>query len=151
MFTLEGVCLNGNGNALSPTPRAQRISSYNYAYRGKLTPEYFYKNYIQTNTPLVIKNSLKDSVAFKNWSSDKYLAEKFGSSPIDYEKLKDELAGKFTHKKLRKTMKQFLDIYKDVETGYAYHLDTEISKYRTFGNDFDLPEYIPCSQVTPYL
>jgi hypothetical protein len=152
VFTNSGVCLRGIGNAFNPNPNRKHVDSWSYSYRGALKPEYFHKNYIQQNKPLLIKNSFTDWPALKYWTGDDYLRENFGNEVIDYEKLKrQEKSEQLTHKKLRKTFDKFLSVYtEDAETGYQHHLDTEVFKEDPFRDDYKLPEYMPCAKDGPY-
>uniref|UniRef100_H2YAV1 JmjC domain-containing protein n=1 Tax=Ciona savignyi TaxID=51511 RepID=H2YAV1_CIOSA len=109
---------------------------------GKLGSLEFYRQYVRTNTPVLIKGALEGTTPVMEWT-DQYLASKFGSEKVNVDNSKHEDRLKqSTEMQLRK----FLSLYSTSKTKYLISTLT-----KNMQKEFQLPPALICEGFTSRL
>ncbi|CAH1277194.1 KDM8 [Branchiostoma lanceolatum] len=102
-------------------------------------PETFYRDYIQTSTPVLMKGGAAHWPAVQKWpGNEAYLVEEFGDEvlKVDYRKTWNN---DFPKKK-RMKIRDFLKIYREE----SVYLDSPVGLRSPFYKDMELPACLDC-------
>mmetsp|Transcript_89155 Transcript_89155/g.171590 ORF Transcript_89155/g.171590 Transcript_89155/m.171590 type:complete len:372 (-) Transcript_89155:18-1133(-) len=105
----------------------------------------FYKNYVRTNRPVVIRNHASMQRAFKLWT-DEYLSKHWGSRKINVEVNKTEERG---GPAVQMTISQFLQKIYHEEAAAEFYAIIDFDEDKKAKADFDLLDPINCKEVVP--